>query len=130
MIAIPPALNNKEISSFIEDMISSENAKDFYSLDEIHQDEFVSLGLKALNHDIDICLSHDGNISLAKYLLNYDKDEQIELKKFLIASAREKFSCYFDQLLEEKTEMKRSESMYNARKKPLTDQSNGETLWI
>lgn len=130
MITIPSSIYSPEITSFINDMIKEENAKHFYTLDDIHQDEFVALCLKALDYDVDIVMSREGNVALSKYLLYYDKDELIEVKKHLIESSRDKFSSYFDKIAEDMIETGHTQSMMYAHKKPLTDQSNGETLWI
>ena len=104
MNSIPTCLENKEIQSFISDMITFQNASDFFCLDEMYQDEFVALCLKALDYDVDIILGRDANKHLVKLLLSYDRDHEIELVKSIKDSAYEQFSFYFNHLISLKIE--------------------------
>jgi len=130
MRTIPSHLRTKEISSFIDEMISYEDAKDFDSLDEIHQDKFVALCIRAFGCDVDIVLGSEGNSLLVKYLLSYDHDEEIEIMKALKESAREQFSWYFDEMLDEEKHDRYCDSMYEAGRRQIIDSTNGEARWI
>lgn len=129
MRTIPRDLYNKETRTFIDEMISFEDAKDFDSLDEIHQDEWTALCIKALGCDVDIVLGSDGNSALVKLLLTYDRDEEIEVVKSLKESAREQFSGYFDEMLNEEKSNRYADSMYDAGKSRHVDRVNGEVRW-
>lgn len=101
-ICIPPSLYTQEILSFIDDMIDTYHPNGFESIYEIHQDKFVALCMKALGNDVDIVLNRDGNKALTKFLISYDKDEEVEVIESLKIAAREKFYSYFDHILEER----------------------------
>lgn len=112
MISVPKSLYTKEIKSFINDLVESQNAKCFYSLDDIHQDKLVALGIKALDCDIDIVIGSDANKHLATFLLSYDPDEKIELFDAIKDSAREKFSNYFDIMISDKCDEIRRDTLW------------------
>jgi len=99
MRIIPPKLYNTEIESFIDEMVSYHDAKDFYSLDDNQQDRFVALCIRALGCDVDVVLGEDGNKFLINYLLSNDRDEEIEVMNSLKDSAREQFGHYFNEIL-------------------------------
>jgi len=89
----------------------------------------TGLCIKALGCDVDIVLSSDGNNALAKLLLTYDRDEEIEVMRELKQSARDQFSNYFDEMLNEEKEDRYADSMYEAGKRRHVDQVNGEVRW-
>lgn len=101
MITVPPHLYSKEIKSFIDYLVTDKRASDFDSLDEIHKDKLVGLGIKAFGSDIDIYIGSDVNEHLSNYLLSYDNDEKIDLLKALKASSHEHFSNYFNVMIDE-----------------------------
>lgn len=96
---IPSSLYNKEIISFIDDMISYQDAKNFDSLDEIYQDKFTALCIRALDCDTDIVLSNNANRLLVNYLLKHDRDNEIDLLDDIKKSTKDQFSSYFDELI-------------------------------
>ncbi len=101
MITVPRHLYSKEITSFIDYLVCDQKARDFDSLDEIHKDKLVGLGIRAFGCDIDIYIGSDVNQYLASYLLSYDNDEKIELLNALKASSHEHFSNYFNLMIDE-----------------------------
>ena len=130
MSMIPKDLYTKQITRCIRDLIRFEDAKDFYSLDEIHQDKLVNLGLSALGGDIEIIIGSDANRHLAKILNSYDRDEEIELIKSIKESAREKFAFYFTQMMEEVKDDIITEAVCEIRRRRRIDQINGEVTHI
>lgn len=129
MLTVPRDLRTKEIKSFIDDVISESDPKDFYSLDEIDQDKFSALCIRAFGCDVEIILGSDANSHLAKYFLTYDQDEAIDLLAKVKESAREHFSSYFDLLLDEELADRRHESLIAAGKHRYVDQINGEVRY-
>lgn len=101
MLTIPSQLRTRKISSFIEQIVSTQYVDNFYSLDESDQDTFVALCISALDCDIDVVLNHKGNSLLAKYLMTYERDKAQDVLDALADSAKEQFSVYFNQLLSE-----------------------------
>lgn len=130
MITIPRDLYSKAIAFYIKQLVSIENVTDFYSLDDSEQDHLVSLGITALNGDIDIVMSTDANHLLAKYLLSHDHDDEIELSHALKEAAHEKFAGWFDCLIKEQVKNNKLDQLFDAGKRPFVDKNTGETLWI
>ncbi len=112
MTNVPRSLYTKEITSFINDLVEYQDAKCFYSIDDIHQDKLVALGIKALDCDIDIVIGHDANKHLAEFLLSSDPDDRIELIHAMKDSAREKFSSYFDIMISDKRDEIRRDTLW------------------
>lgn len=129
MISIPRELYNDEIKSFIDEMITYENAQDFASIDDTYQDKFVSLCIRALGCDTEIVLSQKANGFLASYLLTDDRDDEIEFMKSFKESTREQFSVYFDQIIKDENQSRNRLSMYEKGKKTIVDNINGEKRW-
>jgi hypothetical protein len=127
---LPAQLNTKEIKSFIQEMISYQDAQNFNSLDETNQDKFVALCIRAFGCDVEIILGQDGNRALVNFLLSYDRDQEIEVMKSLRESAREQFSTYFDEMISQERNDCYVESMYEAGKRKFVDNVNGELIWI
>ncbi len=130
MSIVPRDLYTKEIKRCISDLICFCDAKDFYSLDDIHQDELVALGIKAFGCDIEIIIGSDANHHLAKLLTSHDRDDEIELIKCIKESAREKLGSYFDDMIQEELNDRRVESFYAAGKRRHVDHINGEVRYI
>lgn len=129
MINVPRELYSKEIISFIKYLVIDENAKYFYDLDDIHKNKLISLGIKALDNDIDIIIGSNANKHLAARLLSYDRDDEIELFNAIQESAYEKFSSYYDIMIYEIKDDLHSENLWNAGFIPYQDSQTGETLW-
>lgn len=130
MLTIPRDLRTKEIKDFISDVITYSNAKDFYSLDELEQDKFSALCIRAFGCDVEIIIGSDANSHLAKYFLTYDRDEAIDLLDKVKESAREQFSGYFNFLLDEEKANIRHETLIEAGMRTYVDQTNGEVRYI
>lgn len=127
---IPNDLRTKEIKTYINDLIYFDSSKDFDSLDEIHKDRLCVLGLKAFGGDIDIVIGSEANHHLTSYLLSSDPDDQIELMHSLKESVHEKFSPYFNKMIEESREDIRVELLYYAGKKAHIDPINREVRYL
>lgn len=130
MNILPKELYNKEVTSFINEMISFQDATTFSSLDELYQDQFSSLCIKAFGSDaVDIILSNEATQLLMRYLLSHDKDDSIEIMKELKKSAHENFSYYFDELISDERHLRRNELLEIAGKQKTIDK-HGETRWL
>ena len=126
MSTIPKYLYTKEIKSCIYDLICFCDAKDFYSLDTIHQDQLVALGIAALGGDIDIVIGSSANKQLAKILNSYDRDEEIELINSIKESARDALGIYFERMIEDELiDLSQSSYSYGRR-----DTFDGEPRYL
>ena len=130
MCIVPRDLYTKEIKRCINDLINFCDATDFYSLDDIHQDELVALGIKAFGCDIEIIIGSDANHYLANLLTSHDRDDEIELIKCIKESAREKLCSYFDYMIQEELNDRRANSFFEAGKRRHVDQINGEVRYL
>lgn len=126
---IPSQLYSKEIISYIRYLILDEDAKDFYSLNEIHQTKLVSLTLKSFHFDINITLSSDTLFYMSRSLIKKDFDTDCELLKSLHNDAIEKFSCHLDDLIAQIYSDINHENMIDRGFISFKDSSNGEILW-
>jgi hypothetical protein len=129
MNSVPKYLYSKEILSYIDYLIDTQEIKDFNSLDQIDKDKLVALGIHALGCDVEIILSETANKSLINYLFLPDKDNQIELINEVRNSSYEKFSDYFDQIIDERKDDCFISQLRSNNFAPYTDQITGETLW-
>ena len=100
-MSIPRDLCNKEIKSYINDLIRFDDAKNFDSLNDFQKDHLVALGIKAFDGDIDIVLNSDSNKHLTNYLFSYDPDHRIELLNSIRESMYDKLGIYFNQMIED-----------------------------
>lgn len=130
MIDIPSYLNIKPINDYIDQLISFDGATDFYSLDDLQQDQLISLGIKAAGGDNEIILSQEANCLLAKYLQTYDRDDEIEFMRAAKESAREHFAEWFNEMIDERVQERDIERKYEMGLRRHQDQINGEITWV
>lgn len=120
---------NKKLKEYIQDLVDFEAAKSFYSLDEIHQDQLVSLMIDSLDGDVDIVLSHAANRILANHLKDYDADTHHQLMDEVKKSVRDDYSSLFDQLIREEIDGRKKEKLYSEGFIPTNDPITGEIIW-
>lgn len=130
MSIVPRDLYTKEIKRCIDDLILFCDAKDFYSLDEIHQNELVALGIKAFGCDIDIVIGSEANLYLANLLTSSDRDNEIELIRCIKESAREKLCSYFDYMIQEELTDRLANSFYTKIPRYIDLIKNGEVRYL
>lgn len=124
-------LSTPAIKSLISDLVSVDDAVDFYSLCVSSQDQLVSLALEAYDYDIEIISSADSNIHLSK-ILHYVSDPYSDERAFLNKmkeAAREIFSSAFDNLISEERADREFESLEDAGKRPFMCSDNGEIIY-
>jgi hypothetical protein len=119
----------KELRVYINNLISDENVKDFYSLDETHRKKLAALALHSYQYDVDIALGYNTSVSLAKYILTNDEDEKIEIMNGLLNDIQEKFSYELNEIIKEKIDDINIEKRMEAGFMPYRDRVTGETLW-
>lgn len=122
-------LRTKEITDFIEYLVTEKNESFFFSLSESDKNYLTALGIKALGTDIEIILSENANSILFDFLSSNDDDNRIELLRSVRESAHEFFSAYFDEMLYEAHHYIEDEKMEATGFYTETDTNNGETTW-
>ena len=130
MINVPACLYNREIKSYIKDIILDKKNIYFSSIDIIHKRKLGSLAMKAIgSRDLEIIMSPETSESLAKFLLSQDPDDKIQLFSNIENDSFEHFSAYFDQMFSDMHDEINSESFIDAGYRSYRDRQTGEVLW-
>lgn len=129
MTSISNHFYTKEITSYIKELISFDDAKDFDSLDDFHKDKLVALGIAACNGDVEIILNQKALSALLKHFKDYQGGYQHDIVTAVEESAHEYFADVFNDMIAEELAHRYSSSMHDAGLYSYQDRNTGETVW-
>lgn len=115
MIDIPKELYNKQIMSYITELVKFDNAQDFDSLDELSKDSLIQLASESLDYDFDTVMSKKTTSLIAKRIRDNTGDYDWQIISSVKNDLHEHFSPILNYFIDQQYEYQQNiHNMENA----------------